>query len=80
MELYEIGNQIQLAQIQCRSSALSSGDLSPLHQENDYATRAIQLDACLARWENNLPADYSMEALADGDAENKPTRYLLHLR
>ena len=75
MELYEIGNQIQLAQIQCRSSAISRAS-----QEREYAARSIQFDECLDRWENDLPAEYSMEAFANGDAETKPTHYLLHLR
>jgi hypothetical protein len=80
-ELHEIGNQIQLAQAQCRNRAASGLGLPRLYQQDEYHAVAVQLDACLNRWESALPDDWKAHNLrAVVDRKPLVERYLLHLR
>ncbi|KAJ3550374.1 hypothetical protein NM208_g10 [Fusarium decemcellulare] len=78
LELYEIGNQIQLAQTQCLATKLG---LPRLYQHQEYHNMAVELDTCLNRWENNLPNDWKLQNLQDVvDRASRAERYVLHLR
>ncbi|KAJ5310835.1 CCAAT-binding transcription factor subunit B [Penicillium atrosanguineum] len=79
-ELHEIGNQIQLAQTQSRSSPTKDGVLH-LCQQDKYHTVAVHLDACLNKWENSLPSDWQLQNIRFmGDNTSRAERYMLHLR
>jgi hypothetical protein len=81
VELHEIGNQIQLAQTQVRNRAASVVGLPRLYQQDEYHVVAVQLDACLDKWESALPDDWKAHNLsAVGDRKPLVERYLLHLR
>ncbi|GIK05333.1 hypothetical protein Aspvir_009440 [Aspergillus viridinutans] len=60
-ELHEIGNQIQLAQTQTRNALAARLGLPRLYQQDDYHAVAVQLDACLNKWENGLPSDWKLQ-------------------
>ncbi|KAF5009891.1 hypothetical protein FDECE_3918 [Fusarium decemcellulare] len=78
LELYEIGNQIQLAQTQRLATKLG---LPRLYQHQEYYNVAVELDACLNRWEDNLPNDWKLQNLQDVvDRASRAERYVLHLR
>lgn len=80
LELHEIGNQIQLAQTQTRNGLVAKLGLPRLYQD-EYQTVAVQLDACLNRWEDNLPSDWKLQHLHKlPDRSARAERYLLHLR
>ena len=80
-ELHEIGNQIQLAQIQTRNNLAARLGLPRLYQQDEYHTVAVQLDACLNKWENGLPNDWKLPNLPNVvDRTSRAERYLLHLR
>ncbi|GFF51589.1 uncharacterized transcriptional regulatory protein C1F7.11c [Aspergillus udagawae] len=80
-ELHEIGNQIQLAQTQTRNALAARLGLPRLYQQDDYHAVAVQLDACLNKWENGLPSDWKLENLNKVvDRTSRAERYLLHLR
>ncbi|KAK8075463.1 fungal-specific transcription factor [Apiospora hydei] len=80
-ELHEIGNQIQLAQTQVRNRVASSLGLPRLYQQDEYHAVAVQLDACLNKWESALPDDWKVPNLRVlGDRKSRVERYLLHLR
>jgi hypothetical protein len=80
-ELHEIGNQIQLAQTQTRNALAARLGLPRLYQQDDYHAVAVQLDACLNKWENGLPSDWTLENLNKVvDRTSRAERYLLHLR
>jgi hypothetical protein len=81
LELHEIGNHIQLAQSQARNSLSAKLGLPRLYQQDDYHAVAVQLDACLNKWENGLPSDYQMQNLSKVvDRTTRAEGYLLHLR
>lgn len=81
LELHEIGNQIQLAQTQTRNSLAARLGLPRLYQQDEYHDVAVQLDACLNKWENALPSDWKLQNLAKViDRTSRAERYLLHLR
>ncbi|KAL2848398.1 fungal-specific transcription factor domain-containing protein [Aspergillus pseudoustus] len=80
--LYEIGAQIQLAQIQTRTGlpARSRPPLAPLQQE-EYCHVALHLDALLRQWETSLPTDWQLPKFTTpGDTPSCGERYVLHLR
>jgi hypothetical protein len=80
-ELHEIGNQIQLAQTQIRNRATFVLGLPRLYQQDEYHAVAVQLDACLNKWESSLPNDWKAHNLrVVGDRKPLVERYLLHLR
>jgi hypothetical protein len=81
LELYEIGNQIQLAQTQTRNNfAVNSGPLR-VYQQDEYHAVAVQLDASLNKWENSLPSDWKLQNLQRVvNRTSRAERYLLHLR
>jgi hypothetical protein len=80
-ELHEIGNQIQLAQTQIRNRVPSVLGLPRLYQQDEYHAVAVQLDACLNKWETALPDDWKAHNLrAITDRKLLLERYLLHLR
>jgi hypothetical protein len=80
-ELHEIGNQIQLAQTQIRNRAACVLGLPRLYQQDEYHAVAVQLDACLNKWESALPDDWKVHNLrAVGDRKPLVERYLLQLR
>ncbi|OQE04287.1 hypothetical protein PENSOL_c001G01320 [Penicillium solitum] len=79
--LHEIGNQIQLAQIQTRTSLAGRFRPPLLSQQDEYHNAALQLDACLQDWENSLPSDWQLQNLRMVvDRSSRAERYLLHLR
>ncbi|KAF4762038.1 hypothetical protein HAV15_007956 [Penicillium sp. str.  len=79
--LHEIGNQIQLAQIQTRTSLAGRFRPPLLSQQDEYHNAALQLDACLQDWENSLPSDWQSQNLRMVvDRSSRAERYLLHLR
>lgn len=81
LELHEIGNQIQLAQRQTRSTlaTISAGQF--LEQQEEYHATAVHLDACLNRWETSLPNDLQLQNLKTlKETTSQMERYLLHLR
>lgn len=81
LELHEIGNQIQLAQTQTQNSLAAKLGLPGLYQQDDYHAVALQLDACLNKWENGLPSDWKLQNLKEVvDRTALAERYLLHLR
>ncbi|RYP65999.1 hypothetical protein DL769_006165 [Monosporascus sp. CRB-8-3] len=81
LELHEIGNQIQLAQTQTRNSLAARLGLPRLYQQGEYHAVAVQLDACLNKWENGLPSDWKLQNLQNVvDRTSRAERYLLHLR
>ncbi|PGH12053.1 hypothetical protein AJ80_06872 [Polytolypa hystricis UAMH7299] len=81
LELHEIGNQIQLAQTQTRNSLAARLGLPRIYQQEEYYAVAVQLDACLNKWENALPSDWKLEGLQKVvDRTSRVERYLLHLR
>ncbi|GFF55478.1 hypothetical protein IFM58399_10082 [Aspergillus lentulus] len=80
-ELHEIGNQIQLAQTQTRNPLAARLGLPRLYQQDDYHAVAVQLDACLNKWENGLPSDWKLQNLGKVvDRASRAERYVLHLR
>ncbi|EAW06502.1 putative transcription factor [Aspergillus clavatus NRRL 1] len=81
LELHEIGNQIQLAQTQTRNGLVARLRLPRLYQQDEYHAVAVQLDACLNRWEDSLPSDCRLQNLSQVvDRTARAERYLLHLR
>lgn len=80
-ELHEIGNQIQLAQTQTRNPLAARLGLPRLYQLDDYHAVAVQLDACINKWENDLPSDWKLKNLGKVvDRTSRTERYVLHLR
>ncbi|KAH6886878.1 putative fungal-specific transcription factor [Thelonectria olida] len=81
LELHEIGNHIQLAQTEARNTLSARLGLPRLYQQDDYHAVAVQLDACLNRWEDGLPSDYKLHNLSKvGNRATRAEGYLLHLR
>ncbi|KAJ5178069.1 uncharacterized protein N7500_000768 [Penicillium coprophilum] len=81
LDLHEIGNQIQLAQIQMRTSLAARFRPPLLSQQDEYHKSALQLDAYLRDWENNLPGDWQLQNLKMvSDRSHRAERYVLHLR
>ncbi|KAJ5496983.1 hypothetical protein N7463_008970 [Penicillium fimorum] len=79
--LHEIGNQIQLAQIQTRTSLAARFRPPFLSQQAEYHNSALQLDASLQNWENSLPSDWQLQNLRMvADRSSRAERYVLHLR
>ncbi|KAJ0418845.1 fungal-specific transcription factor domain-containing protein [Aspergillus carlsbadensis] len=76
MRLYEIGTQIQLAQLRARSTPASG-----LHQQDEYCAAALQLDASLQKWEDSLPPEWQARNLKMVvDRSSRAEGYLLQLR
>lgn len=81
LELHEIGNQIQLAQMQTRSSLSVRSGGPHLCQQDEYQTAAVHLDARLNEWENGLSSDWQLRNLKMVvDRTSRAERYLFHLR
>ncbi|KAK2608940.1 hypothetical protein QQS21_002516 [Conoideocrella luteorostrata] len=81
LELFEIGSQIQLAQTQTRNSVANKLGLPRLYQQDEYHAVAVQLEACLNKWEHDLPNDWKLQNLRMvSDKTSKSERCLLHLR
>ncbi|KAJ5787108.1 hypothetical protein N7457_002098 [Penicillium paradoxum] len=81
LELHEIGNQIQLAQIQTRSTLAARLVAPRLDQQEEYHTAAIHMDACLSKWEASLPSDFQLQNLKFlEDRTSQMERYLLHVQ
>lgn len=81
LELHEIGNQIQLAQIQTRSTLAARSVAPRLDQQEEYHTTAVHLDACLNKWEASLPSDLQSQNIKFlEDRTSQMERYLLHIR
>ncbi|KAL3473776.1 hypothetical protein BJX99DRAFT_233032 [Aspergillus californicus] len=78
--LHEIGNQIQLAQMQTRTSLAARFRPPLLSQQDEYQNAALQLDACLQRWETSLPSEWQSKNLMLADRSSRAEKYLLHLR
>lgn len=81
LELYEIGNQIQLAQTQSRNTFGVKWGLPRPYQQEQYHSVAVQLDACLDRWESKLPVHWKLENLPQVvDRVSRTHGYLLQIR
>ncbi|KAL2834366.1 hypothetical protein BDW59DRAFT_137767 [Aspergillus cavernicola] len=81
LELHEIGNQIQLAQMQTRTSLAARFRPSVLSQQDEYYNMVLQLDACLHQWETSLPTEWQAQSLKLlVNRSSQAERYLLHLR
>lgn len=81
LELHEIGNQIQLAQMQNRNILAVRLGLPRRTQQDDYYTATIHLDACLNKWQSNLPNDWELENVHKINGKKcRAERYILHLR
>jgi hypothetical protein len=81
LELYEIGNQIQLAQTQARNNLVVKSGPLRVYQQDEYHAVAVQLDASLDKWEQSLPSDWKLQSLQSVvDRTSRAERYLLHLR
>lgn len=81
LELHEIGNQIQLAQVQMQNRVASRLGLPQLYQQPEYHTVAVQLDTCLNNWENSLPIDWKFGNLQNiADKLVRAKAFLLHAR
>ncbi|KAL4866931.1 fungal-specific transcription factor domain-containing protein [Aspergillus spectabilis] len=83
LRLYEIGNQIQLAQLRARSTPTSRSRQpgSSQSQQDEYCNAALQLDASLQQWEASLPPEWQAQHLKMVvDRSSRAEEYLLHLR
>ncbi|KAJ5653214.1 hypothetical protein N7490_000217 [Penicillium lividum] len=81
LELHDIGNQIQLAQIQTGSTLAARSVTRRLGQQDEYHTAAVHLDSCLNEWEASLPSDFQLRHLKSlEDRTSQMERYLLHIR
>lgn len=81
LEIYEVGNQIQLAQTQTRNTFAAKLGLPRPYQQEQYHAVAMQLDACLDKWENKLPIYWKLQNLPQVvDRESRTHGYLLHIR
>jgi hypothetical protein len=77
MRLYEIGNQIQFAQLRARTTPVSGLQ----SQQDAYCNAALQLDASLQQWEDGLPPEWQARNLSMvGDRSSRAEGYLLQLR
>ena len=90
LELYEIGNQIQIAQTQMRNHLTSKLGVPSLYQQDEYHAVMVQLDAGLERWEVGVRREWGVwdgrQGRRDGvdgrvvDRGVRVERYLLRLR
>lgn len=81
LELFEIGNHIQLAQTQTRNTLAAKLRLPRLYQQDEYHVVAVQLDACLQEWECNLPVYLKRQGLKSiTDRRSRAKACLLHLQ
>lgn len=81
LELHEIGNQIQLAQMQSRNSLAAKLGLPRRHQHDEYYTVTVHLDGCLNKWQSNLPNDWKLENIKEAPTrKSRAERYTLHIR
>jgi len=68
VELYEISNHIMLSQLP-PSSVMDMLGLPRMYQNQEYFVTAVQLDACLNKWEKGLPGalrvDVSESSVSD---------------
>jgi hypothetical protein len=81
LELYEISNHIMLAQMPTWSSFGDSLGLPRLSQDAEYSSLVLHLDACLSKWEKNLPQNMRLnvsQSNADGVSHGQVV--MLHLR
>lgn len=62
-ELYDIAHHIMLAQISTGSSLADRLGLERLYQNQEYPSVAVKLDACLSKWELEVPQSLKLEAL-----------------
>ena len=80
LELYEILGHITLAQIPSTTRFAESLGLPQLWQSTDLGI-AAQLDACVRKWENNLPVFLRLDSATDSAQDaSKRQRLVLHLR
>jgi hypothetical protein len=55
--------------------------LPRLYQQDEYHAVAVQLDACLNKWENELPDEWKLQNLKSvADRTSRAELYVLHLR
>lgn len=81
IELHEISNQIQLAQVQTRNKVALELGLPPFYPQGEYQTAAVRLDACLKKWEHSLPIDWQFERLRSiPDRIARGRAFFLHTR
>ncbi|KAJ5093203.1 hypothetical protein N7456_009064 [Penicillium angulare] len=81
LELHEIGNQIQLAQVETGSTLAARSVARTLGQQEEYHTAAVHLDSCLNKWEMGLPSDFQLQNIKYlENRTRRMERYLLHIR
>ncbi|GAM41975.1 hypothetical protein TCE0_043f15536 [Talaromyces pinophilus] len=81
LEIYEIGNQIQLAQTQTRNTFGAKLGLPRPYQQEQYHSVAVQLDACIDRWEDKFPTYWKLQNLPQVvDSVSRTHGYLLQIR
>jgi hypothetical protein len=81
LELYEISNHIMLAQMPTWSSFSDSLGLPRLSQDAEYSSLVLQLDACLSKWEKNLPQNLRFDvSQSNADGVSHGQVVMLHLR
>lgn len=81
LEIYEIGNQIQLAQTQTRNTFGTKLGLPRPYQQEQYHSVAVQLDACIDRWEDKFPTYWKLQNLPQVvDRVSRTHGYLLQIR
>lgn len=81
LEIYEIGNQIQLAQTQTRNTFGAKLGLPRPYRQEQYHSVAVQLDTCLDRWESKLPTHWKLQNLPLViDRVSRTHGYLLQFR
>lgn len=79
IELYEISNHIMLSQESGRGGFVARLGLPTLYHNNEYIGTALQLDACLKKWEKSLPQDWRAD-IDRGNADNALSRQGVILR
>ncbi|KAJ5710584.1 hypothetical protein N7488_004740 [Penicillium malachiteum] len=81
MELHEIGNRIQLAQVRTGNTLTARTVARAQGQQEEYHTAAVRLDSCLNEWEGSLPIDLQSQNINYlKDKTFQMERYLLHIR
>jgi hypothetical protein len=78
-ELYEINNHVMLSQMSTSNSLADKLGLPRLYRNEDYFGSVVQLDACLNKWEENLPRCLRIE-IFPGDRDEIVHRQAVMLR
>lgn len=66
LELYEVANRFMVSRTPSYHAFDNDLGLAPLHQTSDDLDTVMQLDQCLAKWEENLPDNLRLGIFPDG--------------